>query len=457
MKGNQIASIDDDNFGELKFLKVLDVSKNGIQTVFQSIFEATSLRTLKLSSNRITELPEAFNLLPNLVNLDLDFNQIRALNNGLSLVKLSTLNMTNNKIDSISPTFIPNLVSLKSFFIESNTCVSAKFPSFKTIDEISMALETNCYQNFIKKTFCAFKTSKFGYSCQIVLDQSDNKAINLSDRQHVLKYTDSDVKHLSLKFKPLTTKMNIFHVKFTDLEVVDLWKASINAIKSIENCSKLKLLDLRLNNIQILPQNTFVNCKKLEKLILVKNEIAEVHEEVFAGLSEMKFLDLSLNLISILTPETFADLNKLESLVLSHNKLTNMDFLSSFGSLQTLKMNQNQIATLNFNVLATHSMLHELHLKSNEISNIIPANDVTLKRLSYLDLEGNKLEALDLSGIATEALEYLDISGNQIKLIHVNMTRLQKLKTVHAKGNGCIDTSFEVTDDIENFMPNCFQ
>jgi Leucine-rich repeat (LRR) protein len=297
----------------------------------------------------------------------------------------------------------------------------------------------------------------------LTLDQNDKKVIDLSSRSHIEGKTDNDVKHLFLKFKPVTVQkvpnVNLLFDKFKSLEVVELWKTSMKNFQNINNCAKLKVIDLRLNRLQTLSKETFMKCTKLKKLILAKNEIVEVHEKAFENLIDLKFLDLSANLITFLSDEIFTKLVRLEIANLSHNKLTDksLDFLLTFDSLKILNLSFNEISIVDFGKIASHSELREIHLNGNRIITIYFTIEEMLPSLVHFNLEKNNLRVLGLSQIATDNLQYLDISHNQINSLSLNVKKLGKLTNFHAADNVCVDESFEEIKDFEKEVSDKIQ
>ncbi|XP_042378692.1 putative disease resistance protein RGA4 [Zingiber officinale] len=110
-------------FSELKFLRVLDLSYNGIREVPTSIENLIHLRYLNLSRNHIEVLPDSVTLLPNLQYLNLSFNHgLRQLPKELgNMQNLWDFNLSGNNIQVLpdSITLLSNLRYLNlSFNVE---------------------------------------------------------------------------------------------------------------------------------------------------------------------------------------------------------------------------------------------------------------------------------------------------------------------------------------------------
>ncbi|XP_074088229.1 leucine-rich repeat-containing protein 27 isoform X2 [Macrotis lagotis] len=94
---------------------ILDLSKRGLELLSEEIFKVPFLKQLHLQRNELSIIPkDFFQLLPNLVWLDLRHNKIKAIPSGIGSHKnLKTLLMEKNPIKSL-PVELGNLMSLKA-------------------------------------------------------------------------------------------------------------------------------------------------------------------------------------------------------------------------------------------------------------------------------------------------------------------------------------------------------
>ncbi|XP_051838746.1 leucine-rich repeat-containing protein 27 isoform X4 [Antechinus flavipes] len=97
------------------FSPTLDLSKRGLEHLSEEIFKISHLKQLHLQRNELSIIPkDFFQLLPNLVWLDLRHNKIKAIPSGIGSHKnLKTLLMEKNPIKAL-PVELGNLMSLKA-------------------------------------------------------------------------------------------------------------------------------------------------------------------------------------------------------------------------------------------------------------------------------------------------------------------------------------------------------
>ncbi|XP_074153314.1 leucine-rich repeat-containing protein 27 isoform X6 [Sminthopsis crassicaudata] len=102
------------------FSPTLDLSKRGLEHLSEEIFKISHLKQLHLQRNELSIIPkDFFQLLPNLVWLDLRHNKIKAIPSGIGSHKnLKTLLMEKNPIKAL-PVELGNLMSLKALNLRS--------------------------------------------------------------------------------------------------------------------------------------------------------------------------------------------------------------------------------------------------------------------------------------------------------------------------------------------------
>jgi Leucine-rich repeat (LRR) protein len=125
--GNLLGPEIPSSIGAFKALTRLDVSRNGITTFPDSLFELAQLRALSLSRNAITLVPPALSRLTQLSHLRLDGNNISCLEEEcfLSLTQLQILEAQANQIHTF-PTFTLKLISYSLRELDlSNNCIEA--------------------------------------------------------------------------------------------------------------------------------------------------------------------------------------------------------------------------------------------------------------------------------------------------------------------------------------------
>jgi internalin A len=162
---------------------------------------------------------------------------------------------------------------------------------------------------------------------------------------------------------------------------------------------------LRCNNTyggRISKLDGIENLVNLERLDLAHNAVTDT--ELLASLAQLKFVDLSYNAI-----DTFRSLGTrhVTYLNLDHNKITRVDWLDDFLSLESLSLSHNRIADIS--PLTGKATLRELDLSSNDLADVTALSD--LMALRHLDLSRNRLTDVAALG-ALIGLESLIISSN---------------------------------------------
>lgn len=104
----------------LTSLKKLNINRDNIHQVPESIGSLTSLERLDLSRNNIQEVPESISMLSSLKTLNLSRNHIKNLPKSIgSLISLKSLDLSRNYLQNI-PESIKNLESLTELRIDKN-------------------------------------------------------------------------------------------------------------------------------------------------------------------------------------------------------------------------------------------------------------------------------------------------------------------------------------------------
>ncbi|MGH0178661.1 UNVERIFIED_CONTAM: hypothetical protein FKN15_077729 [Acipenser sinensis] len=121
-----------------------------------------------------------------------------------------------------------------------------------------------------------------------------------------------------------------------------------NLIKSIprgafSQYKKLKRIDLSKNQIADIAPDAFLGLRSLTSLVLYGNKIVEIPKGLFEGLVSLQLLLLNANKINCLRVNTFQDLQNLNLLSLYDNKLQTISkgLFTPLRSIQTLHLAQN--------------------------------------------------------------------------------------------------------------------
>ncbi|XP_078274653.1 vasorin b [Rhinoraja longicauda] len=149
---------------------------------------------------------------------------------------------------------------------------------------------------------------------------------------------------------------------------------------------------------------------KTSSIYAFENAIVTLRSEDFAGLQELRLLHLSHNKISRLPQLVFQPLTLLSNLDLSSNQLTEIanDTFAGLRDLERLYLQRNRIAHIQAAAFQGLVRLVELKLQDNQLHRIPP---LQLPTLLLLDLSRNSIPAAQLSSISVPELESLGLAG----------------------------------------------
>ena len=239
----------------------------------------------------------------------------------------------------------------------------------------------------------------------------------------------------------------------------------LETIKQITTLTELNMSSTQMNGDQL---EYFSTLKNLQTLILSQNNISKL--EGITGLKQINQLNISGN-NSFTDFEQLAILNTLTELNVSNTGISNFTGISNLTNLQKLEAADNanltsiaelflkydvkedgknvskpyleNLAVLNLNSMgmsgkrpsisfsnfAILSSLEELHLASNDISNL--SNLAKLENLNSIDLANNKIQTSQLDSF----LQYKSVNGEKV----VQTENTLKAYKINLRGNEIID------------------
>lgn len=189
--------------------------------------------------------------------------------------------------------------------------------------------------------------------------------------------------------------------------------------KSILNCKKLKVLDVRKNEITVVPK-AICDLRALDQLLLSMN-----HIKSFDISSSIKILDLSYNNITLIPTDFFKKLPSLQYLNLDSNQINHLP--DDIGeSIRELNISRNKLISIPLN-LSNATKLLLLDVSHNQINNLPDSIFDLIYSLQKLYLNGNPIQLLpDLSDLIS--LIFLDLSDTLITELPISIAKLAQLK-----------------------------
>ena len=373
---NRISFLERGTFKALSHLKSLYLSQNCIETIENGTFIGMiELSKLDLSRNEIETVSQyALSQLTILEYLDLSNNYIGTL--PVFPSSLTTLKLSNNKIAELSSSSFAGVSGLTSLYLASNGLVQLPEDVFRT----SYQLQT--------------LDLSFNHIVQIpplprslrTLDLSKNNIVDLSNSSFVglfyLRSLNLSFNHI-VQIPPLPG--SLWTLDLSKNNIVDLSKSS-----SLPG--SLRTLDLSNNNIADLRNSSFGELSYLSELNLGYNSLIQLPEDVFRTNYKLQRLDLSFNHIAQIPSLP----RSLRALTLRDNNIVNISNSPFWGvsELSKLDLSQNKIRECTLNDM--QNTMGNLNLSSNELS-IISFN--LTPSLSYLDLRNNNLVSVTISSL----------------------------------------------------------
>lgn len=203
--------------------------------------------------------------------------------------------------------------------------------------------------------------------------------------------------------------------------------------------STLKELMIYGNQLTRLSEKAFSGLMHLQKLYLFNNQLSDLPEQIFYELKNLRLLDLSINQLKDLPNRVFAELTELRELYLSSNQLKILfdGIFSKLSNLEILECSTNPLQEISGEAFAGLVNLQALHLEANELR-VLPDNVFSeLTKLKTLDLSANQLIALPNNAFARlVSLQELDCRNNDLStLAETVLLGLSKLKILRLSEN----------------------
>ncbi|XP_076265716.1 leucine-rich repeat-containing protein 40-like isoform X1 [Rhynchophorus ferrugineus] len=408
---------------------------------------------LDLSSNVLTAIPSKIGIFQDLTVVNLQDNSLTILPAELmTLTKLTKLLLSHNKINTL-PNDIDKLIELRVLNISHN--MLQQLPG--SLVDLVMLEKLDLSNNLIESL-----PSGIGYLVRITdLIASNNK----------IKTLPPDI------------------VNLRSLMKLDLNNNNIKELpESLGELRKLQLLYAQHNDIGKIPD--FTGCECLLEVYFGNNFIKEIPVDFHENLLQLKILDLRDNQIEVIPPE-IAKMVHLTQLDFTNNELAEVPAaLGLLPHLQSLKLEGNKLKQIRGDIIhtGTQRILQHLRerLKEEDVSLVIDItgapsdvcvfpdrykmkngnilnltmrnlsevpenvfNEACEARVAVVDLCKNKLSTVPeglqkLSDYLTE----LNLSVNHLKVVPDFVAKFTKLKFLDLSNNSLSDLPDSLSDMV---------
>ncbi|XP_076012898.1 leucine-rich repeats and immunoglobulin-like domains protein 1 [Genypterus blacodes] len=313
---NKILSIEGRRTRELVSVETLDLSNNDITELRSHCFPAglqirdlylnnnkisvlelgaldhlsSTLQILRLSRNRISQVPVRAFQLPRLTLLDLHRNRIRQVE-GLTfqgLSSLEVLKLQRNNISKLTDGAFWDLAKMKVLHLDYNSLAEVNSGSLYGLTSLQ----------------------------QLFLSNNSIARINPDGWKFCQK-----LRELNLSYNNLTRLDEGSLAVLGDLHTLRLGHNSISHITegAFRGLKAVRILELDHNDISGTIEDTngaFSGLDSLNKLTLFGNKIKSVAKKAFAGLETLEHLNLGENAIRSIQPDAFSKMRNLKALLI---------------------------------------------------------------------------------------------------------------------------------------------
>ncbi|XP_074847996.1 toll-like receptor 2 type-2 [Carettochelys insculpta] len=424
---------------------------------------------LNLSYNSIKHVRENdFKRSVNLRVLLLQFNQIWTIDNGsfIFLRKLEHLDLSNNKLTNLSPSWFGHLFSLRHLNIQGNLYSTLGdnplFSNLKTLRSLHLG-NNNSFSAIRKQDFDGITVleqleihgqrlrqyesgslTTVNNISHIILNLNDvqvlslmledliNSAICLELRKVAFR-TPDESSMLEPMSRSIMEKLVLKNVLFTDASIARV----LNILGQAKHFLELEMDNSVLQGTGLWNEQIEINRESSFEVLTIRSLFIEKFY-LFSDLSGMENLIVNIIKITVVNTNVFLvpcniarHFSSLLYLDLSENLLAdpNLKHSSCEGAwplLQTFNLSQNSLGDLG---MTGQSLSHLKHLTHLDISRNnfgqIPESCQWPENLKYFNISGSQITTL--TPCVPQTLEILDVSSNNLNDFRLKLPFLKEL------------------------------
>ncbi|XP_051126052.1 receptor kinase-like protein Xa21 [Andrographis paniculata] len=331
LAGNHLDGVIPNSFSNFSHLKILDISYNDFTgSIPDTLGYVKSLEMLGLAANNLRSESAS--------------PELKFFTSLMSSTSLTFLELNNNPLNGIFPTFSGNLSSSLKHFRASGCSIKGFIPN--EIGNLSGLVRLNLQGNDLTGTI----PSEF------------SKLSNLQE--------------LDLGNNSLTGFIPNDICKLKRLGRLELGQNRLTASlpECLGNVSSLRYIDLNSNNLSSTIPTSIWSLQDLLDLNISSNFINGSLSPQIGNLKAAKFIDLSMNLLSNDIPNTFGDLQSVITLSLANNRFQGPipDSIGRMLSLNALDLSHNMLSGTIPKSLESLTQLKSFNVSFNKLSGEIP-------------------------------------------------------------------------------------
>lgn len=205
----------------------------------------------------------------------------------------------------------------------------------------------------------------------------------------------------NLLFGPLPASF----ANLAELEILDLHGNNVSALPAdVENMTQLRIVNLNENSFESLPFDALAKLPVTELLVRKNKLRGTLIEDPIESLPHLQTLDVSSNqLLRIVELGSSISLPVMHALSLSMNRLQGLPDMTTWTSLLTLTVDENNISSIP-NSFTSLEKLRHADFSSNDIR-VVPPEIARMDNLSMIRLSGNPLRDKKFVSIPTDDLK----------------------------------------------------
>ncbi|XP_059426550.1 leucine-rich repeats and immunoglobulin-like domains protein 2 [Carassius carassius] len=315
---NRISEVVAEQLLPYSSLESLDLSSNSVSELKASSFPPMQLKYLNLSKNKISSLePGCFGNISSLLVLKINQNRLSVLPDKVfTLSQLQVLELRRNRIRVVEGLIFKEMKALKSLKMQRNgitKLMDGALFGLESMEELELE-----YNNLTELN----KGWLYGlHMLRILRVNQNNIGLIRADAWefcHRLEELDLSFNHLSRLEDWVFSGLSLLQsLNLGDNQITHLGEGVFSSLANVHT------MDIRNNEISLAIEDLvgmFVGLKRLNSLVLQNNKIRSITKRAFEGLMELEHLDLSKNGIISIHPDAFTHL-KLKTLDLNTSSL----------------------------------------------------------------------------------------------------------------------------------------
>uniref|UniRef100_A0A336K9K7 CSON002272 protein n=1 Tax=Culicoides sonorensis TaxID=179676 RepID=A0A336K9K7_CULSO len=429
------------NIQKLSDLTVLNLSKNKLKTVPREIKNLTKLININLSFNMIENLPSEFFEFPNLKVLSLNHNALQELDPRISdLHMLENLDVSFNKLTKLPDGigFATRLIE----FIASDNCLKSIPDDVTMLNNLKLFninnnnLSSLALENLNKLEFFSAKQNNF----------SEFPDFSGCNKLGEIYLSGNKIREIPKKFCEIVPNLKILDLKNNEIEVLP---------QEIVLLTGLVQLELTNNNIIILPP-IVSKLKNLNIFTITGNPIRNIRSDIVNGGSKrvLKYLadrykenpcETKNENFKPIEAKIFPNKFEMRTKRALNVSNTNINSLSVEiinnaveAAVEAVDLSKNSFTEFPANLEVLSTRIDQLNLSCNKIYSI-PKEIGSFSRLVYMNLSKNCLDSLPDQMNLLNVLREIDLSFNKFSKIPDCIYHLLALEILNLSYNKLIE------------------